>query len=127
MAPWRSSSLSKPPLLAQFANKIDDPSVHLFDIHRLHRIRVHTRDDFTIIIEHVHVSRRMIADPPDENVTRTTNASSTMHTQLLVSSSSMTRAFFTPELNRWIAPSIHFASDSMLRSNSSCLAGSRYQ
>src|SRR6266513_2754059 len=32
----------------------------------------------------------------------------------------MTREFFTPERNRWIAPSTHFASDSMLRLNSSC-------
>src|SRR5438093_6623175 len=42
----------------------------------------------------------------------------------------MTREFFTPERKRWIAPSIHFASDSMLRLNSlnctrqqSCLVG----
>jgi hypothetical protein len=45
----------------------------------------------------------------------------------LVSCNSMTREFFTPERKRWIAPSIHFASASMLRLNSSCLAGSRYQ
>ena len=30
----------------------------------------------------------------------------------------MTREFFTPERKRWIAPSIHLASDSMLRLNS---------
>jgi hypothetical protein len=34
----------------------------------------------------------------------------------------MTREFFTPEQKRWIAPSIHFASDPMLRMNSPCLA-----
>ncbi len=34
----------------------------------------------------------------------------------------MTRELLTAELKRWIAPSIHFASDSMLRLNSSCLA-----
>src|SRR5205823_11700050 len=42
----------------------------------------------------------------------------------------MTREFFTPERKRWVAPSIHFASDSMLRLSSlnstrqqSCLVG----
>src|SRR5205807_3675047 len=42
----------------------------------------------------------------------------------------MTREFFTPERKRWIAPSIHLASDWMLRLNSlnctrqqSCLVG----
>jgi hypothetical protein len=30
----------------------------------------------------------------------------------------MTREFFTPEAHRWIAPSIYFASESMLRLNS---------
>src|SRR5204863_1360507 len=42
----------------------------------------------------------------------------------------MTREFFTPERKRWIAPSIHLASELMLRLNSlnctrqrSCLVG----
>ena len=63
-------------------------------------------------------------------ISRTTNASSPMNTEWLVSCSSMTREFFTPERKRWIVPSIHFASDSMLRLNSlnctrqqSCLVG----
>src|SRR6266550_289151 len=37
----------------------------------------------------------------------------------------MTREFFTPERKRWIAPSIHVASDLLLRFNSACLGTER--
>jgi hypothetical protein len=44
------------------------------DIHWLHRFHVHARDEFTIIVEHVHMTQRMIAFPPDEYVAATPDA-----------------------------------------------------
>src|SRR5438445_2244408 len=73
MAPWRSSSLSKPSLLTKFADKFDNSLVHFRHVNWSHRIQIHTRNDFTIVLEYVHMSRWVIANPPDKNVTATTN------------------------------------------------------
>src|SRR5439155_1354359 len=73
MALWRSWSLSKAALLTKFADKFDNSLVHFRHVHWFHRIQIHTRNDFTIVLEYVHMSRWVIANPPDKNVTATTN------------------------------------------------------
>jgi len=47
-------------------NKIDNLPIDRCHIHRFHGLQIHTRNDFTIVVEHMHVSRRMIANLPDE-------------------------------------------------------------
>src|SRR5439155_25885311 len=66
MGLWRSWSLSKPALLTNFADKFDNSLVHFRHVDWFHRIQIHTRNDFTIVIEYVHMSRWVIANPPDK-------------------------------------------------------------
>src|SRR6266508_1877432 len=63
----------KPALLTKFADKFDNSLVHFRHVHWFHRIQIHTRNDFTIVLEYMHMSRWVIANPPDKNVTATTN------------------------------------------------------
>ena len=73
MGLWRSWSPSKPALLTKFADKFDNSVVHFRHLHWFHRIQIHTRNDFTIVLEYVHMSRWVIANPLDKNLTATTN------------------------------------------------------
>src|SRR4030095_16351556 len=73
MEPSRFLPPSQPPLPLQFANKIDNSPIDPGHIHRLHRLQIHSRDEISIIIINMHGARRMIANPPNENVTATSD------------------------------------------------------